>query len=91
MHNGGVSIIRDLDVSLRPEALLWFRLLLQRAHLGDAGHPDPSLVSEFVFPLQWFLDEVGGAGIRLTDAGYLPPPIVSKAMTVSSPGFNRGS
>ncbi len=35
--------------------------------------PDPASKSAMLRPYQWFLNQVGDAGISLTQAGYLPP------------------
>ena len=59
-------------------SLSWLRAI-DAAEL-DAPVADEPDVDVVVAPYRWLLDRVGD-GVRLTQAGYLPPAIVTAAMT----------
>ncbi len=50
---------------------------------NDVGQPPfvSAEVAESVRPYVWLLDQVGSDGLRLTQAGWLPPALVQAAMT----------
>ena len=81
VHNWFVTITRALEASMRPDAISDFRLTVKQAHLGQPIELSEQAISRFVHPFQWMLEHVGHTGIPLTGAGYLPPAVVSRAMT----------
>jgi hypothetical protein len=54
--------------------------LARDARLGEAVDMDGATASSMVRRYAWLLERVGDAGIKLTSAGYLPPPVVNAAM-----------
>ena len=53
--------------------------LIAAADLDRRVEIDPDTAAGMVRPYRWLLDRVGDEGIRLTDAGYLPPAHVRAA------------
>jgi hypothetical protein len=56
------------------------RRLIGRAQLEQPVSVEAATAARMVRPYAWLLDRVGDDGIRLTSAGYLPPPHVEAAM-----------
>ncbi len=56
------------------------RRLIGDARLGDPVMIDVETATAMVSPYTWLLDRVGDDGIKLTNAGYLPPAHVEAAM-----------
>ena len=75
MNSEIVDVVEELR---RSRSVPWLRVL-DAARLDEPvnDEPDPDAV---VSPYRWLLRRVGN-GVRLTQAGYLPPAIVSEAMT----------
>ncbi|RFA06601.1 hypothetical protein B7R21_19365 [Subtercola boreus] len=76
-----VTVVEGLEAVMRPDAVPAFRQQVRKARLDEPAPVDEAAKTEFVRPFQWFLDQVSGGGVPLTAAGYLPPAVVSKAMT----------
>jgi Plasmid pRiA4b ORF-3-like protein len=56
------------------------RRLLASARLDQPVLVDAATAARMVHPYSWLLDRVGGDGIKLTSAGYLPPLHVEAAV-----------
>ena len=56
------------------------RRLLASAQLDQPVAVDAGTAARMVCPYTWLLDRVGDDGIKLTSAGYLPPPHVEAAV-----------
>jgi hypothetical protein len=54
--------------------------LVASAGLHRAVVIDSASAAAAVRPYTWLLEQIGGTGIRLTTAGYLPPALVAEAM-----------
>ena len=54
--------------------------MLAHANILDPVIVDAETAARMVRPYSWFLDRVGAEGIKLTSAGYLPPPEVEAAV-----------
>ncbi|TIH36144.1 hypothetical protein [Subtercola vilae] len=78
--NRVLTIPEELESMMRPDALASFRSQVRQAHLDEPVTVSITAKARFVLPYQWLLDQVGGGGIRLTAAGYLPPAVVASAM-----------
>lgn len=68
-----------------PRAKRQLRNLLSAASLDEPVDVDTETARRVVHPYVWLLDRVGTDGIKLTQAGYLPPRHVGAAMTELSP------
>lgn len=72
---------RDLIDAIRTSAgQLRLRRLLGSARLGEPVLIDVGTAAAAVRPYAWLLDRVGDDGIKLTQAGYLPPACVEAAL-----------
>jgi hypothetical protein len=72
--------LRDLlDAMRTKQGRQQFRRLLGRARLGDPVLVGADTAAAAVRPYAWLLDRVGDDGIKLTQAGYLPPVHVQAA------------
>jgi Plasmid pRiA4b ORF-3-like protein len=92
MHPASVRP-RPLDLSVLPPAARLLdavrtsperRMLRRLIDCADLTAPvliDATVAAAMVRPYAWLLDRVGEAGIRLTAAGYLPPPDVEAAVS----------
>jgi hypothetical protein len=67
-----------VDRLRQSRSLQWLRVL-DDADLHGPAEPDEAL-EDIVAPYRWLLERVGD-GVRLTQAGYLPPALVTEAMT----------
>ena len=66
----------------------------QRAELDRTGPVDPVTAARMVRPYSWLLDRVGDDGIKLTDAGHLPPAEVAAVideLNLAAEGITRVS
>ena len=66
--------------------------LVGDAQLGRWVQIEPRVAAQMVLPYTWLLNRVGDDGIRLTEAGHLPPAEVSAALhelNVTAPGHGR--
>ncbi|MEO8907954.1 MAG: plasmid pRiA4b ORF-3 family protein, partial [Microbacteriaceae bacterium] len=72
-----VDLLERLPVPLRSE----LRGLLRRSGALAPVDIDPATAAEMVEPYLWLVRRAGTDGIRLTQAGWLPPAVVSAAMT----------
>lgn len=70
-----VDLLGSLDAGARPMV----EELVARAGLDAPVEVDPADAAATVRRLAWLLDRVGGDGVKLTAAGYLPPAVVSEA------------
>lgn len=71
-----VDLVERLPVPVRGE----LRGLLRRSGALDPAEVDASTAASMVEPFLWLLRRAGSDGIRLTQAGWLPPVVVSDAM-----------
>ncbi|MPZ25893.1 MAG: plasmid pRiA4b ORF-3 family protein [Micromonosporaceae bacterium] len=76
-----VDDIRDIPASKQ------LRQVIRQAELGEHAEVDRETAASMVRPYQWLLNHVGADGIKLTDAGYLPP--VHVEATVAALGLDR--
>ena len=67
-----------IDRLRRSRSLPWLRVI-DDARLDGAVPEDPTSLA-VASPYQWLLRRIGD-GVRLTQAGYLPPALVTEAMT----------
>ncbi len=66
--------------------------LVGDAQLGRWVQIEAGVAARMVLPYTWLLNRVGDDGIRLTEAGHLPPAEVSAALdelNVTAPGHGR--
>jgi len=66
--------------------------LVGDAQLGQWVQIETGVAAQMVLPYTWLLNRVGDDGIRLTEAGHLPPAEVSAALhelNVAAPGHGR--
>ncbi len=66
--------------------------LVGDAQLGRWVQIETRVAAQMVLPYTWLLNRVGDDGIRLTEAGHLPPAEVSAALhelNVTAPGHGR--
>jgi hypothetical protein len=68
-----------VDRLRQARSLPWLRVI-DDAELDRPVDPDEA-PDAVVHPYRWLLERVGSGGLRLTQAGYLPPVLVSEAMT----------
>jgi len=71
-----VDLLARLPVPLRGE----LRGLLRRTGALAPVNIDPATAAAMVEPFLWLVRRAGADGIRLTQAGWLPPAVVSEAM-----------
>lgn len=64
-----------------PAAARQLQRLIRDADLDKPAHVDTETAARMVRPYAWLLNRVGTEGIKLTDAGHLPPAHVKAAMT----------
>ena len=77
----------DLVHAIRiPAAKRELSRLLAGARLDQPVLVDAATATQMVRPYAWLLDRVGGDGIKLTSAGYLPPLHVEAAVAELSLG-----
>lgn len=63
-----------------PAAGRQLQRLISEGRLGQPVTVTPATAARMTRPYAWLLDRVGPAGIKLTDAGHLPPPHVQAAV-----------
>jgi hypothetical protein len=63
-----------------PAAGRQLQRLISDTRLNEPVRIDPDAAARMARPYAWLLDRVGSAGIKLTDAGHLPPPHVQAAV-----------
>jgi hypothetical protein len=54
--------------------------LIARARLDDVPQVGPDVAARMVAPYSWFLRRLGADGVKLTQAGYLPPALVAEVV-----------
>ena len=87
--------VAELLLSVRtPRARRQLEWLISAAELDRTGPVDPVTAARMVRPYSWLLDRVGDGGIKLTDAGHLPPAEVAAVideLNLAAEGITRGS
>ena len=76
-----MKVTQELESRMHPDAIAGFRLVLAEARVNDTILLPERAMHRMVGHVQWILRRVGTDGIRLTDAGYLPPVDVLAATT----------
>lgn len=77
-----VRVVELVDAFRNPITPIEFLYMLANAKILDPVLVDGDTAARMVRPYSWFLDRVGGGGIKLTSAGYLTPADVE---AVSAP------
>ena len=87
--------VAELLLSVRtPRARRQLERLISAAELDRTGPVDPVTAARMVRPYSWLLDRVGDDGIKLTDAGHLPPAEVAAVideLNLAAEGITRVS
>jgi hypothetical protein len=87
--------VAELLLSVRtPRARRQLEQLISAAELDRTGPVDPATAARMVRPYSWLLDRVGEDGIKLTDAGHLPPAEVAAVideLNLAAEGITRVS
>jgi hypothetical protein len=87
--------VAELLLSVRkPSARRQLERLISAAELDRTGPVDPVTAARMVRPYSWLLDRVGDDGIKLTDAGHLPPAEVAAVideLNLAAEGITRAS
>jgi hypothetical protein len=87
--------VTELLLSVRtPSARRQLERLISAAELDRTGLVDPVTAARMVRPYSWLLDRVGDDGIKLTDAGHLPPAEVAAVideLNLAAEGITRVS
>jgi hypothetical protein len=87
--------VAELLLSVRtPRARRQLERLISAAELDRTGPVDPATAGRMVRPYSWLLDRVGDDGIKLTDAGHLPPAEVAAVideLNLAAEGITRVS
>jgi hypothetical protein len=87
--------VAELLLSVRtPSARRQLEQLISAAELDRTGPVDPATAARMVRPYSWLLDRVGEDGIKLTDAGHLPPAEVAAVideLNLAAEGITRVS
>jgi hypothetical protein len=87
--------VAELLLSVRaPSARRQLERLISAAELDRTGPVDPATAARMVRPYSWLLDRVGDDGIKLTDAGHLPPAEVAAVideLNLDAEGITRVS
>jgi hypothetical protein len=85
--------VAELLLAVRtPSARRQLERLISAAELDRAGPVDPVTAARMVRPYSWLLDRVGDDGIKLTDAGHLPPAEVAAVideLNLAAEGITR--
>lgn len=74
------EVTEVVDRLAESRSFAWLRVI-DDARLGEPVDPE-SDPADVVEPYRWLLSRIG-EGVKLTQAGYLPPAIVDEAMTAS--------
>jgi hypothetical protein len=74
-----------------PSARRQMERLIGEAELRRPIKIEPEVAARMVRPYSWLLARVGDEGIRLTDAGHLPPGEVAAAIGALGLGAGRGA
>jgi hypothetical protein len=74
------QVVELVDAFRNPVTQMEFLYLLADAEILEPVLVDARTAARMVRPYSWFLDRVGPEGIKLTSAGYLPPPDVEAAV-----------
>ncbi|MFB8385690.1 plasmid pRiA4b ORF-3 family protein [Microbacterium sp. NPDC055910] len=72
-----VELASNLPVPYRVE----LRAHLERAGVFDEAPPDAESMDRMMAPFRWLIESVGGDGLVLTKAGWMPPATVLDGMT----------
>jgi hypothetical protein len=87
--------VAELLLSVRtPSARRQLEQLIGQAGLHQPEPVEPATAERMVRPYSWLLDRVGDDGIKLTDAGHLPPAEVAAVigeLNLAAEGITRGS
>ncbi|MFJ5695107.1 plasmid pRiA4b ORF-3 family protein [Arthrobacter sp. NPDC093125] len=78
---GSESLIQELAHRLPPGIRRDFRSYLAAADLDGPSTVDAATAEAMVAPYLWLARRIGGDGLPLTAAGWLPPAVVHEAMT----------
>jgi hypothetical protein len=74
------QVVELVDAFRNPLKQIEFLYLLAQAGILEPVNLDAETAARMVRPYAWLLDRVGTEGIKLTSAGYLPPPDVQAAV-----------
>jgi len=74
------QVVELVDAFRNPLKQIELLYLLAQAGILEPVLIDAETAARMVRPYAWFLDRVGAEGIKLTSAGYLPPPDVEAAV-----------
>jgi hypothetical protein len=74
------QVVELVDAFRNPLKQIELLYLLAQAGILEPVVVDAETAVRMVRPYAWFLDRVGAEGIKLTSAGYLPPPDVEAAV-----------
>jgi hypothetical protein len=74
------QVVELVDAFRNPVKQVEFLYQLAQADILEPVLIDADTAARMVRPYAWFLDRVGTEGIKLTSAGYLPPPDVEAAV-----------
>ena len=74
-----MKVIQQLETRMHPDAIAGFRLVIAEARVTDSILLPERAMTRMLGQVLWILRRVGPAGIRLTQAGYLPPAVVVAA------------
>ncbi len=73
------QVVQLVDAFRNPLKQIELLYLLAEARILEPVLVDAETAARMVRPYAWFLDRAGSEGIKLTSAGYLPPPDVEAA------------
>ena len=74
-----MNVIQEIETRLPEQAVVGFRRLIGQARVKDPILLQGRAMARMVAQAQWILNRVGTDGIRLTQAGHLPPAVVVEA------------
>ena len=77
---GSGPVTRLIGAIRTPSARRQMERLIEDAELERPSHVDATTAARMVRPYTWLLHWVGPEGIRLTEAGHLPPAQVTEAV-----------
>ena len=74
------AALNDLTARIIDPLRMEFRGWLGRSEVEQTLPISAEDAAEMMQPYSWLLDRIGGDGIKLTQAGYMPPRVVSDLM-----------
>ena len=74
-----MNVIQEIETRLPEQSVIGFRRLIGQARVGDPILLQERAMARMVVQARWILNRVGTDGIRLTQAGHLPPAVVVEA------------